>query len=411
MSAIKSSFISTLVVLFFPFALTINLVNFFWMDALFVGMTIFALALANRSWSGIKTAFGLNERILLCFLCAYFFSGILGYILNSPMQAHELSKIANLRWIWGFFACFSAGHLIASRKTKAHWSFAIVLVVLVLIAVKHYQQTNGEFFSQEIRTQGFYSNPNYFAMAVVVLWALILSFAIYSTDLFSRITTGLILVLGSAILLATYTRTAWIAMALVTATALLYTKNKKVLAISVVAAGVFGIAVLFNWFDLKERILYSFNFSSSSSQGARFAIWNATWHIFLDHPLFGVGFEHAAKLYRTYYVELGQPTDYVPGHAHNQFLDILSGAGLVGLLGYMGAFGSGVIFFHKKFKSATETLSKQLSLGALLSIVALFGCSMTETPIIQQETRNYILIILGFAYGYLSEKDKKEAAR
>lgn len=378
------------------------------MDIVFVLMTFAAIAVSEKTWPKIQSTFGLKSKLLLCLFGAYFLSGILGYVLYSPMQANELTKIGNLRWIWGFFACFSAGYLLAKRKIQFNWYFSALVLVLIFIIAKQLDETSGTLISREHRIQGLYSNPNYFAMAVALVWATMLPFAIYNQNNKSRIGAALVLFFAGVILIATYTRTSWIAMLAAVSVALIYSKNKKAFAISAFVIGVFSLAILLNWFDLKDRILYSFNIQTNNSQGERFAVWNAAWHLFLDHPTFGVGFEYAAKLFREYYVKLGQSTSYVPGHTHNQFFDVLTGAGIVGLAGFLGAFISGLVFFHKKFKSATEVIEKQLSLGAILCIVAFFGCSFTETPIIQQGPRNYILIILGFSYGYLSGKDKKQ---
>ncbi|WP_413944569.1 O-antigen ligase family protein [Bdellovibrio sp. HCB-162] len=406
----KSSFFSTLLVFFFPLALAINLVNFLWVDIVFVLMTIAAITASEKTWPEIQSTFGLKNKLFLCCLTAYFLSGILGYILYSPMEANELTKIGNLRWIWGFFACFSAGYLLAHKKIKFNWYFLTVILALAVIIVRHFDETSGKFLDSSLRIKGFYSNPNYFAMAVALLWATMLPFVIYARNTKSRIGPAFVLFLAGIILLATYTRTSWIAMLMAVAVALVYSKNKKMLTVSALIIGFFGLAILFNWFNLKDRILYSFDIKINNSQGERIAVWKAAWSLFLDHPTFGTGFEYAAKLFREYYIKLGQPTSYVPGHTHNQFLDVLTGAGLVGLVGFLGAFGSGVVFFHKKFKTAVEVLDKQIALGSILCIVAFFSCSFTETPIIQQGPRNYILIILGFSYGYLSGKGKKQVA-
>lgn len=407
MPVLKSKFATILILSFFPLSLALNLVNFFWMDAAFILSTLVAYFFwIRKGHSTLKETFGLQNKVLLAFICVYFLSGIAGYALNSPMQTNEWIKIANLRWIWGFFACYSAGYIMADQKQRWPWHFSALVLVLFAIVIRHYLETAGAFFSPDIRAQGFYSNPNYFAMAAVVLWAAMLPFLIYAQSKWSGICAAVILACITIILIATYTRTAWIAMFSALFFALVYSKNKKTLGLSVMAVAAAATAVYFNVFDLKERILYSFDLSGPTSQGVRISTWKATWHIFLDHPMFGVGFEHAASLYRDYYIKLGQPTFHIPGHAHNQFLDVLSGAGIFGLIGYLGALALGYLFFHKAFRSSTEVLSKQLSLSALLCIVALFGCSITETPIIQQETRNYVLMILGFSYGYLFRKQK-----
>lgn len=401
MSATRSSSILTLLACFVPLSLALNLFNFFWMDIVFAIVTIIALCFSEKSWDGIRSTFGFNNKFLLCCLAAYLGSGILGYFFNSPMQAHEWNKIASLRWIWGFFACYAVGHLLATHSKKFNWSFSTLIVILAWIIYRQYNLTAGEFITPDHRLQGFYSNPNYFALALVLVWAMVLSFVLYSKDCPSRTSAILVLILATIALIATYTRTSWIGMICTLMVALFYTRNKKAIAISGLTFALFAAAVAFNVFELKDRILYTFDFSGVNSQIARLTIWKVSWQVFLDHPLFGVGFENAAKLFPAYYIKLGHANEYVVGHAHNQFLDILAGAGIFGLAGYLGAFGGGMVFFYRRFKKSTELHRKQIALGCMLCIVALFACSWTETPFVQHEVRNFILILLGFSYGYL----------
>ncbi|MFV8250681.1 O-antigen ligase family protein [Bdellovibrio bacteriovorus] len=401
MSTSSPSKVLTLLTCFVPLSLALNLVNFFWMDIVFVLVTIGAFYLSRRSWAELRISFGFQNKILMTCLAVYAGSGILGYFLNSSMSAQEWNKIADLRWIFGLFACLAVGRTIATRSQKFNWLFVTLTVVFVTIIIRHYQITGGQLINPDYRLQGYYSNPNYFALAVVIAWSMLLAFVFYAKNCISRSWAFLALMLATITLIGTYTRTSWIGMLCVLAVALFYARNKKALIASCFGIALFAVAIFFNFWGLKQRILYTFDFSDASSQLARLTVWKVTWHLFLDHPVFGVGFENAAKLYPAYYIKLGHPNEYMPGHAHNQFLSILSGAGIIGLAAYLGLFGSAVVFFHRKFKSAVEIHQKQLSLGALLCIVALFACSWTETPLIQHEARNYILILLGFSYGYL----------
>ncbi|AFY01359.1 O-antigen ligase family protein [Bdellovibrio bacteriovorus] len=408
MSASRSSIVLTLLACFVPLSLALNLFNFFWMDGVFAIVTIISFCFSEKSWAGIRNTFGFTNKFLLTCLAAYLGSGIMGYFLNSPMQMHEWNKIASLRWIWGFFACHAVGHLLAEKSKKFNWSFTALIGILGWIIYRQYNMTAGDFITPDHRLQGFYSNPNYFALALVLVWAMVLSFVLYSNDCPSRTSATLALVLATIALIATYTRTSWIGMICTLVVALFYTRNKKAIAISGLTLAVFAAAVALNVFELKDRILYTFDFSGVNSQIARLTIWKVSWQVFLDHPLFGVGFENAAKLFPSYYVKMGHANEYVVGHAHNQFLDTLAGAGIFGLAGYLGAFGGGAVFFYHKLKYSAELHKKQLALGSILCIVALFACSWTETPFIQHEVRNFILILLGFSYGYLAGKPQQQ---
>ncbi len=401
----RRSLFFKLLAYFVPLSLAINFLNFYWMDIVFAFVAIVVFCLSEKEWSVIRATFGFENRFFIGCFAVYFASGIVGYFLYSSMQAKEWREISDLRWGLSFFSCYAVGTLVARMYPKFNWRFLLLSLVLAWMIVSHYVVTGGDFLDSKQRFHGFYSNPNYYGMAGVLVWAVLLSFTFYSKDQISRFLVVVALILTTYTLIGTYTRTVWIAMLCVLFVALLYARIRKAAFISAAVLVAVLIAVYFNAFEIKDRILYSFDLSSNSSQGARLAVWSVNWQIFLDHPIFGVGFENSSKLYPQYYLDvLSQTGGYIPGHAHNQFLNILTGSGLVGLFAFLGIFISGLVFFHRKFRASLEIEQKQLSLSSLLCIIAFFACSMTETPIIQQETRNYLLIVLGFSCGYLSVK-------
>lgn len=402
MSAATRSIVLFLLSCLLPFTLALNLINYYWLDTVFGVLTLVGIYFAGRSWSGFKSTFGLKKKVLLSCLAIYLTSGVLGYIFYSPLQSEEWREILNLRWIWGFFACYAAGHILSANSKKVKWHFIALVAVLAWILFRHYRITSGEFMTPDARLQGFYSNPNYLALAVVPIWSFLLAYVLYSSkNCLSRTGAVLALALSTIVLIGTYSRTSWIGIVCALLVALFYAKNRKAAVISAFILTLTGLAITFNLFELKDRILYTFDLSGANSQFARLTVWKVAWQIFLDHPLFGVGFENNSRLHPAYYVKIGYPNEYIVLHAHNQFLDVLSGAGIFGFIGYLGTFGSGLVFFHRRFKSLVETHKKQLALGSLLCIVSLFACSFTDAPFRLHEARNYILILLGFSYGYL----------
>ena len=71
----------------------------------------------------------------------------------------------------------------------------------------------------------------------------------------------------------------------------------------------------------------------NTSVGLRFEMWKASFYMFMDSPLFGVG-ESNLKLFKAGLAAEGVISDYAVrfGHAHNEFLDFLSKRGLAGVL-------------------------------------------------------------------------------
>ncbi|MFV3410562.1 hypothetical protein ACNH6C_18280 [Bdellovibrio bacteriovorus] len=163
------------------------------MDIVFAVVTIIAFCFSQKTWESFKTTFGFNNKVLLVCLSLYLGSGIIGYFLYSPMEFNEWTKIASLRWIFGLFACYAVGHVLALNSKRINWYFSTLLLVLILIIFRQYQLTSGEMMTQRFRLQGFYSNPNYFALALALVWAMVLSFVLYSRNCASKASAALVL--------------------------------------------------------------------------------------------------------------------------------------------------------------------------------------------------------------------------
>jgi O-antigen ligase len=85
----------------------------------------------------------------------------------------------------------------------------------------------------------------------------------------------------------------------------------------------------------------------------RITIWKATWRAFLDFPVFGSGFgtyEHAFKLYHP-------PTWFFYDMAHNDYLQLLMEAGVVGTA-FVGAF----LFFVARTITGAEWTQREVYL-------------------------------------------------
>jgi O-antigen ligase len=68
----------------------------------------------------------------------------------------------------------------------------------------------------------------------------------------------------------------------------------------------------------------------------RLIIWGVAFDVFMDNPLFGVGLGNFRDEFFSRAVTLNVELGYSSLHAHNTYLEILAGTGLVGLLAYLG---------------------------------------------------------------------------
>lgn len=390
----------------FGFALALNLFNYYSVDLVF---TFFAL-LALYSLSKSKDKLWLNKLYLQPNLFNFFVfifvsSCILGYVNTGFLGEDQTKEISNLRWILSFYCCFYAGGKLRSSNKEFKLNSIAFPASLLIILIMHARSSEFGFINMNNRLKGFYQNTNHFALATVLPWAFYVGF---STPIqnekctvkfkWTQFSTVALLTVG---LVATYSRSSWIGAIAALLFAIFYSKNLRLIILTLITSALGAAIIASNSFGIRDRLLGTLNLSATGVEAGRISVWKVNWQIFLDHPLFGVGIDQASRLYPTYYERLKIPKEFIVGNAHNQYLQILSGAGLIGFLSYLGIFLSGAVYFHRIYKKRDDATDKKVALGAILVIVALFFSSFTDAPFRLHECRNYILLLLGFSAGYL----------
>jgi O-antigen ligase len=85
---------------------------------------------------------------------------------------------------------------------------------------------------------------------------------------------------------------------------------------------------------LHERLFQLVNYSIDHSNNTRVHLWQGHWAIFQDNPVFGVGLLEGDKFLPEYFARLDIQEEFY-SHAHSNYLQWLSGTGLIGLILYL----------------------------------------------------------------------------
>jgi O-antigen ligase len=121
-----------------------------------------------------------------------------------------------------------------------------------------------------------------------------------------------------------------------------------------------------------DRLVTSFSdarreFTTDASEqrkgASRNEIWRATWKMFTAHPVLGVGLGGYWTAITAYHDASGVTT---PQEAHNDYLELLSSGGLVGLL-------IGIWFAVSLFRRARENLASENRFQRSICFAALLG--------------------------------------
>ncbi len=132
----------------------------------------------------------------------------------------------------------------------------------------------------------------------------------------------------------------------------------------------------------------------NTSVGKRFEMWRAAWHMFLKHPVLGIGtgafYEDAQQMARRGFIA---PPAARFDHPHSDYFDALSSRGVVGLVALLALFLVPAAYFLRAVKSHEDT-SHAVGLAGLLLVCgfAIFG--LTDTVFIHSMNISWYVIYI-----------------
>lgn len=144
----------------------------------------------------------------------------------------------------------------------------------------------------------------------------------------SRRFLGVILLVGFGTLFLTFSRTLWVALPIGILLLLFWNFTGKW---RVVLSLVFLSAFL----GMSQVPVIRARLSDGIGVSSRQELWKANWEFFKLRPLLGVGWRQNQELSGIYFESIRPGQDYFQGHAHNNFLDMLAGTGLLGTLSWL----------------------------------------------------------------------------
>lgn len=192
---------------------------------------------------------------------------------------------------------------------------------------------DGEAFP-ELRKRIFSTleNPNVLAGYLNVIICLALGILAKFGDKKQKILIVIAIVMMSACLAMTYSRGAFLTLAIVF---VIYgmIQDWRILILFTILIGI----IFYSDSTFSYRIISIFTDTLDSSEGLRIGIWVSTIPMIADHPFAGVGWGAFKFIYPqyNYYLADSSITIY---HAHNLFLNTAAEVGIVGALAYFWYF-------------------------------------------------------------------------
>lgn len=346
----------------------------------------------------------------------------LGIFVNGQPQADKVEIIGSQRWV--FLLCTHTYALfLAPVRLKGYKLFLFFASVIAVYAI--FQSFTGIDLlrmndalpnravqpldvRKEIRlwrSAGLFGSPMGYVYIAGMHACLMLACAMlfpkgrlraFSIAAFSIVALSLV---------TTHVRGAWFAMA-VAYLAMAWLASRRYFYIAVGTGAAAFVALFAGFVQFRERFLSLFNMSYGSNSD-RLGLWAMNWRIFLDYPIFGIGWEENETRACEYVNCLAVPKPFT-GHAHNNYLQVLAGMGILGLAAYLAFIGFFLWLTYRLWKQIPRELywARALTLGAMGAQIYLHVGGLTECNFKAGATNHNFMVVLAVVAS-LSFMEKK----
>lgn len=352
------------------------------MDGAAILLFLTALFLVLRDSSARRDAF---SRKIFWFLLAWWGWVGFGYVLNGNFSPRAISGFLEFRWCLEWLLwCALLNRILATRDLGWPW-WATTPLISGVIGLPLILMTAPSDWAG-FRNGGILQEPMSFAHNVGPAALILCGFALCERRFSWKPVFAALLLL--VMVLTTQTRGVWVGawLGLITVILLSGRKDRLRLAFALVGATVLLAISPPVW----QRLSQSFD-PARSYDSERMVLWKANGRMFLDNPVAGVGYGLNNSHLREYYDRMGLPAGQFEGHAHNQYLNILAGTGLIGLLFYLAFIGYFLVETWRMMKR--EDRFRGLLLGLFGAQICFHIAAWTESSFAIAKNRTMILFL------------------
>lgn len=322
--------------------------------------------------------------------------------------------------------------LIQSRRSFRMAAWGLIAVGLLLGTIAVIQYLTGSFSNpywglaesqvmnivgrvEGYRIMGTFDDPNFFAQIMLVIVPVALNRFIYEEKIWLRILAVWSLAASFLTVVFTFSRGGFLALCLVIVLIVLWRRPSP--AIILIGLLLLVVFVPFLPSEYLERMGTILEYLPSMGTDVRTEVsfrgrlseYAVGWQMFLDHPVFGIGYENYPRFYLDYSVRLGLDPRRTERSAHSLYLEILAEQGLIGML----LFGFVIYSVYRSLISALRKLEKMaMQAEADLVFALLIGFSgylVAAIFIHAAFPRNlWILVGMGFAVSQMAENEHEK---
>ncbi len=335
---------------------------------------------------------------------------IVGIFVNGSPEADKVFIIGSQRWIILLIST-SFALFLAPPTLRGYRLFLFVMAVVAgyaifqsftgidLLRPGSHRAVQPLAVRQEIslwRSAGLFGSPMHYVYIVGqhVCLPLAVFFVFPKTAQRLRWISLAVFALTAASLITTYVRGGWIAMA-AAYLVMAWLASRKIF-LWVAASGAAAFTALFiGLVQFRERLLSLFD-SKYTSNSDRLNLWKMNWEMFKDYPFLGIGWEEN-ETRACEYVNCNAIPKPFTGHAHNNYIQALSGMGIVGFVSYMVFIGFFLWLTVRLWNRLPKELywARALTLACLGAQVQLHIGGFTECNFKAGATNHNFMVVLG----------------
>jgi O-antigen ligase len=327
-----------------------------------------------------------------------------GVSLNAYWYDSTLLRTIEFKWVL-FFYILSAAFIYKGFSTKVIWPTMLVVLICSIYAIAVYfmgwdpihPENDMSPTAGTIRTGGFFGNAMAMAHSYGVLFSLLFGLLLTGFHWKQNYRWPLLLtlfLLGISILL-TLTRGVWISLFLSTLVVTFIHSRRIFLSLIVIWGVVFAGLYEF-WPSFSERISGYTEVNENNSE--RVLYWKNNIEMWKDYPILGIGIGENTARAAEYYEKRGfNVQNIMISHAHNQYLNYLTGTGILGLLCYLIFIFSTMRLNFKILNTISykDDFKRGLALGCIASQTFFIFGGLTESNFEHSKIKYIMTIVWG----------------
>lgn len=337
---------------------------------------------------------------------------IMGFYINAP-DADKVFGIGHMRWMITLYLMTFSFDLFPGLNKFVYLLMGLSPVVACYAIWQHFTGIDLVRGASSIAVtkapyagSTVYQNVAFFShhLSYGYSFAMLMCFPVAALLLsrnrhpFFRILMLASIALIGVTLYWTYGRGVWIATAASLALMTFYVSKKYFFTAVAIVLIIVGSLYKFDT-GFRERFssMWAENYRSNTD---RKDLWAANIEMFKDYPWLGVGYRINEDRTQEYYKKMGITNDF-SGHAHNNYIQMLSSTGFLGLTFFMIFIVSYLLITHRLWTDVPKThfWHRVVALGALGAQVVFHTGGLTQFTFgtaVNLHLYMYVLAVVGY---------------